>query len=236
MPLHSCCHRPPLTDISRSEQRAAGAAPVAPTPPGVVSALRAATAERHQLLHRIMPLGVDSIDVSDYFAHLQILRAWLAPLQAWLDTFDDGPQSAGAVFCMNRLALIEADLAGESAHGQTQSSPAPDASATSRWSGRRGTAYRWGICYVIEGSRLGGATLYAQLHERFAPHPLSYLKIGREALGPQWRGFTATIGAQVQAPEAIREACEGAADAFDSLSSVAWLGSKTRRQSSGFST
>jgi heme oxygenase len=195
----------------------------------VVGALRAATTERHQLVHRIMPLAVDSVDVSDYFAHLLILRAWLAPLQAWLDTFDDGPQAAGAVFCMNRMALIEADLAGQSAHWQTQSSPAADVRATSRWSGHRGTAYRWGICYVIEGSRLGGATLYAQLHGRFAPHPLSYLKVGREALGPHWRSFTSAIGAQVQAPEAIREACEGASDAFDSLSSVAWPGSKTRQ-------
>jgi heme oxygenase len=37
-------------------------------------------------------------------------------------------------------------------------------------------AWRWGVCYVIEGSQLGGAVLYKRLHERLAPHPLRYLK------------------------------------------------------------
>jgi heme oxygenase len=73
------------------------------------------------------------------------------------------------------------------------------------------------VCYVIEGSRLGGAVLYAQLRERLAPHPLSYLKVGRDALGPQWQVFNREMGVDVQTPDAIREACEGAADAFDSL-------------------
>jgi heme oxygenase (biliverdin-IX-beta and delta-forming) len=209
-----------LIDISQSDQHAAGTAPGASALPGVVDALRAATTAQHLLLHRIMPLSVESVALSDYLAHLQVLRAWLVPLRAWLDTFDDGPQTAGAVFCTNRLALIDADLTGLPA-------PLPlslrvaDATATARWRGHRSAAYRWGVCYVIEGSRLGGAVLYAQLYERLAPHPLSYLKDGREALGPGWKAFNFAIGTHVQEPEAIREACEGASDTFDSLIGLA---------------
>jgi heme oxygenase len=210
--------RTDLTDISLSDQHAPGTPPEASAPLGVLGALREATAARHELLHRIMPLSMDSVAVSDYLAHLRVLRAWLAPLQAWLDTFRDGPQVAGAAFRMNRLALIDADLADPSADLQALSLPVADATvAAARWSGHRSAAYRWGVCYVIEGSRLGGAVLYAQLRERLAPHPLSYLKVGRDALGPQWQAFNREIGADVQTPDAIREACEGAADAFDSL-------------------
>lgn len=212
-----------LTDITQSDQHAPGTALEASAPPGVVGALRAATAARHELLHRIMPLSVDSVAVSDYLAHLRVLRAWLAPLQAWLDTFGDGPQGAGAAFRMNRLALIDADLADPSADLQASSLPVTDATAAAaaRWRGHRSAAYRWGVCYVIEGSRLGGAVLYAQLRERLAPHPLSYLKVGRDALGPQWQAFNRAMGVDVQTPDAIREACEGAADAFDSLIGLA---------------
>ena len=105
-----------LTDISQSDQHAPGTSPEASAPPGVVGVMRAATASRHELAHRIMPLSVDSVAVSDYLAHLLILRAWLVPLEAWLDTFGDGPQAAGAAVPMNRLALIDADLAGPSAY------------------------------------------------------------------------------------------------------------------------
>jgi heme oxygenase (biliverdin-IX-beta and delta-forming) len=219
-----------LTDISQSHQHAADTAPFASAPPGVVGALRAATAARHELVHRIMPLSVDSIAVDDYLAHLLVLRAWLAPLQAWLDTFCDGPQAAGA----NRLALIDADLAGPSAYSQELSLPVADATAAPHWSGHRSAAYRWGVSYVIEGSRLGGAVLYAQLRERLAPHPLSYLKVGREALGPRWQAFNFAIGADVQKPDAIREACEGASDAFDSLIGLARQQSETPRASGGW--
>lgn len=207
-------------------QQAAGTAPTAPAPPDVVNALRAATATRHELVHRIMPVSMDSIAVGDYLAHLLVLRAWLAPLQAWLDTFGDGPQAAGAAFCMNRLALIDADLADPSVHLHRRSSPA-DATAAARWSGYRSAAFRWGACYVIEGPRLGGAVRYAHLHERLAPHPLSYLKVGRDTLGPHWQAFNHAIEVDVHMPESIREACEGAANAFDSLIDLAQRPSQT---------
>ncbi|MGF6570993.1 heme oxygenase [Paraburkholderia sp. GAS333] len=191
--------------------------------PGVIAALRDATAERHELLHEIMPLSVDSVALRDYLAHLAILRDWLEPLDAWLQTFNDGPQSPALPASMNRLALIDADLANASVSPRDLAGIDEIASAgrARRWSGPQSAAYRWGVCYVIEGSQLGGAVLYARLKERLAPHPLGYLDAGRDTLGPRWRAFTHAMAAEVHTPVSIDEACRGAADAFDRLIELA---------------
>jgi heme oxygenase len=88
-----------------------------------------------------------------------MLRAWLAPLQAWLVRFSDGPHFDQA----DRLALLERDLA-------EQDMPAAQAplDAAADWPVDASPAWRWGVCYVIEGSQLGGAVLYQRLHERLA--------------------------------------------------------------------
>jgi heme oxygenase (biliverdin-IX-beta and delta-forming) len=186
----------------------------------VLAALREATSERHELLHEIMPLSVESVALRDYLAHLAILRDWLAPLEPWLQSFDDGPQSPALPARINRLALIDADLAHASVrpHDLVHSAEKLPARA---WSGAQSAAYRWGVCYVIEGSQLGGAVLYARLKERLAPHPLGFLDAGRDTLGPRWRAFTHAMAADVNTPVTIDEACRGAADAFDRLIELA---------------
>ncbi len=188
--------------------------------PGVLAALRDATAERHELLHEIMPLSVDSVALRDYLAHLAILRDWLEPLETWLQTFNDGPQSPALPARMNRLALIDADLAHASV-GPRDLAAMALAGRARRWSGAQSAAYRWGVCYVIEGSQLGGAVLYARLRERLAPHPLGYLDTGRDTLGPRWRAFTQAMAIEVNTPVSIDEACRGAAEAFDRLIELA---------------
>lgn len=218
-------NRTHLIDTSESAGRSSGGKDSSPdsrsgSTPAVLTALRDATAERHELLHDIMPLSVDSAALRDYLAHLAILRDWLEPLEAWLGTFDDGPQSPALPARMNRLALIDADLAHPcvSAHDLADRAHAARARC---WSGARSAAYRWGVCYVIEGSQLGGAVLYARLKERLAPHPLGYLDAGRDALGPRWRGFTHALAAAVHTPATMDEACRGAAEAFDRLIELA---------------
>jgi heme oxygenase len=78
-------------------------------------------------------------------------------------------------------------------------------------------AYRWGVCYVIEGSQLGGAVLYQRLHKRLAPHPLRYLRGAPEGPGPRWRAFMQGLRAHVRSPAEIADACAGACDAFDAI-------------------
>jgi heme oxygenase len=169
----------------------------------VLAALRAATSERHARLDASLPLSGPAPTLDDYRAHLLMLRDWLRPIVSWLDGFDDGPRVPAA-----RLAAIEADLS------LMDGVPPPAPSAG--WPPGASAAYRWGVCYVVEGSQLGGAVLYKNLAEALAPHPLGYLK-GEGNPGPAWRAFIQQLGEQVRDLDAIADACSGACAAFDRL-------------------
>jgi heme oxygenase len=78
----------------------------------------------------------------------------------------------------------------------------------------------WGVCYVVEGSQLGGAVLYQRLHARLAPHPLRYLKGDAAGPGPRWRTFMLALRQQVCTPAEIAETCAGACAAFDRILSL----------------
>jgi heme oxygenase len=176
--------------------------------PDALAALRAATASRHQALDSGLPIGAPDATLHDYAAHLHMLHAWLAPLHAWLDGFDDGPGFAPDA----HLALIEADL-GEPG---MPSAPQPG-TLDAPWPAAASAAYRWGVCYVIEGSQLGGAVLYQRLAGRLAPHPLRYLKGDSAGPGPRWRAFMLALRAAVRTPAEIADANAGACAAFDRI-------------------
>lgn len=115
-----------------------------------------------------MPLAAYAPTLDDYRLHLQMIAAWLAPLEHWLTRFDDGPQRA--LPFMARMPLIERDLDDASMRVEERqaaqwdaAAPAPDAVDA---------AYRWGVCYVIEGSQLGGAVLYGRLRDALAQHEI----------------------------------------------------------------
>jgi heme oxygenase len=169
----------------------------------VLSALRAATAERHALLDAGLAIGAPEATIKDYQRHLCMLLAWLEPIEAWLAAFADGPQVP------SRTAAIAADLAlidGQCGVADSHAWPA-DASP----------AYRWGVCYVVEGSQLGGAVLYQRLAARLAPHPLGYLRGQYQGPGPGWRAFMQALKEAVTTAEDIDQACRGACDAFDRI-------------------
>ncbi|SFC86774.1 biliverdin-producing heme oxygenase [Massilia yuzhufengensis] len=175
----------------------------------VLAALRAATATRHEALDSGLPLSAPGASLADYAAHLRMLRDWLAPLQAWLAGFPDGPQAHAALPPVPRLALIDADLAEPGLPGE------PAARPPAVWPLDASAAYRWGAAYVIEGSQLGGAVLYARLAGPLAPHPLRYLRGDAGGPGPRWRAFMQALRAAVRTPEEIADACAGACAAFD---------------------
>lgn len=179
--------------------------------PDILAALRDATASRHAELDGGMPLARPVPTLADYRDHLALLRRWLAPIEAWQARFDDGPQDAALLPPSPHLPLIEADLADPSlAPGAAAAPPAP-------WQGRDGVAYRWGVAYVIEGSRLGGTVLYRRLAAALAPHPLRYLHGDGVPPGPRWQQFLRALRTHVQGEAAIAEACRGARAAFDGL-------------------
>jgi heme oxygenase len=177
-----------------------------------LAALRSATASRHQQLDSGLPIGAPDASLDDYASHLAMLRAWLTPLQAWLEGFEDGPRCDPQFDLTGRLALIDQDLADEA-----MPSAPPTADAPPPWPSVASAAYRWGVCYVVEGSQLGGAVLFQRLHDRLAPHPLRYLKGIDAGPGPRWRVFMQSLRAHVHGPAEIDEACAGACAAFDSI-------------------
>lgn len=177
-----------------------------------LAALRHATAERHARLDNNLPLAGETAGLADYASHLHLLRRWLAPLQSWLGGYDDGPQRHPALPPVERLALIDADLAESGMHV-----PATAPADLSGWPPNASAAYRWGVCYVIEGSQLGGAVLHQRLAARLAPHPLRYLRGDPAGPGPRWRAFMLALRAEVRTPADIADACFGACAAFDSI-------------------
>jgi heme oxygenase (biliverdin-IX-beta and delta-forming) len=179
----------------------------------VLAALREATGSRHALVDASMPLSKDNPTLDDYRLHLQLIAAWLAPLERWLARFDDGPQRA--LPAIARMPLIERDLAEPSLPRADGSATEPPAQA---WRfADHDAAWRWGVCYVIEGSQLGGSVLYRQLRETLAPHPLRYLSGDGVPPGPRWKHFIEALRVQVGTPHDIARAREGAKAAFDAL-------------------
>jgi len=182
----------------------------------VLSALRTATATRHEQLDRGLPLSASHPGLADYGAHLRMLRDWLAPIECWLAGFADGPQAEPTLPRLPRLALIASDL-GEP--GMLDAPPRPQRP----WPAHASVAYRWGVAYVIEGSQLGGAVLYSKLSASLAPHPLRYLRGEAGGPAPRWRAFMRALREHVTGPDEVAQACAGACAAFDAILELAPL-------------
>jgi len=174
-----------------------------------LAALRAATNDQHERLDSGLPLSGPAPDLNDYAAHLTMVRDWLAPLQSWLASFADGPQLV--LPPVERLALIGADL------NEPGMPPLRTPAAAHAWPRNASVAYRWGVCYVIEGSQLGGKVLYGKLAGPLAPHPLRYLKGSDAGPGPRWRAFMLALKEHVRSADEIADACAGACAAFESI-------------------
>jgi len=172
----------------------------------VLTALRLATAQRHAELDSNTPLAAGEVDLRAYHDHLRLLEQWLAPIQQRMAQFDEGPGLPAY------LDAIREDLA----HPALAGMPAAHSGAAEPWPAQCGAAWRWGVCYVVEGSQLGGAVLYKRLAERLAPHPLNYLR-GAGSPGPRWQQFLSALRQHVVGAREIAQACAGAQWAFDTL-------------------
>jgi heme oxygenase len=185
--------------IDRTE---AAARPCATRESTVLAALRAATRELHRLVDQSMPLSNADPTLGDYVDHLQLMRAWLHPLERWLGSR-----------AIREIALIDADLV------EAGVSPLRNEADVGRfaWPSNVNDAYRWGVRYVIEGSRLGAAVLHRRLKDRLAPNKLRYLQGGDEASAEHWPAFLRNLRAAVFTPADIADACQGARAGFDAL-------------------
>ncbi len=159
-----------------------------------LSALRAATADDHVRLDATFG-GFDLTLADDYRRFLRAHARALVPIEAAI------AGSAATVAWHPRTPMIAADLAGldEAAPPALPFDPPGDAAL-------------WGMRYVIEGSRLGGALLARRVGPGL---PAAYL--GAHHGKGEWRGFLETLEQAGQAGgEAWRtEAISGARQAFD---------------------
>jgi heme oxygenase len=172
-----------------------------------LSALRISTKKQHRILDAGMPLAKPEADWLDYIDHLQILAAWIVPLEQWLARFCDGPQGKQAPAFMRYSNLIMLDLE------EAEALPTGYIE-TAGWQKQESAAYRWGISYVIEGSQLGGEFLYKRLSPRLAPRKLGYLQHKQSG---RWPAFLQAMAENVITLKEIDSACAGAVDAFDAL-------------------
>jgi heme oxygenase len=171
----------------------------------VLTALRKATKTRHAILDGAMPLSQPDVGWEDYVQHLQILAKWLIPLENWLMQFSNGPQGERAPDFICYSDIIRADL-GNLLNIQKEN--------ICSWMKSESAAYRWGICYVIEGSQLGGELLYKRLAARLSPHKLIYLQSKQAG---RWPAFLKCMAQEITTQDQINSACEGAMQAFDAL-------------------
>lgn len=173
-----------------------------------LTALRVATKSRHTILDSSMPLAKLDATWADYISHLQLLAAWLVPLEQWLAKYNDGPQATEILEPIRYSNLILRDL------GDNNSLADFSHITEASWPKSGDVAYRWGISYVIEGSQLGGEFLYKRLADRLKPHELCYLQSKQSG---RWPRFLHAIAIGVITEEEITSACKGAVDAFDAL-------------------
>jgi heme oxygenase (biliverdin-IX-beta and delta-forming) len=146
--------------------------------------LRAATAEDHARVDEVF----GAFDLSTRAGYAAFLRAHARALAAVEAALDGGSLP---VPLRPRLPLLAADL---KALGETIPAPLPlDAPA--------GPAEAFGMAYVLDGSRLGGAMIARTVP---AGLPKAYLSASHEP--GEWRGFLASLDAAANGQESWIEA------------------------------
>lgn len=152
-------------------------------------ALKHATAADHERVDDLFAEFRLS-DADSYGAFLRAHARALAPLEAIANV--DVP----------RLPLLKGDLAA-------LASPFPDVASAS--TAPESEAFRWGVRYALEGSRLGGAYLARSVPDGL---PCGYLSAAHEKGG--WAAFQARLedAARDEASDWIDQAIEGARHAF----------------------
>ncbi|HEY8605824.1 MAG TPA: biliverdin-producing heme oxygenase [Noviherbaspirillum sp.] len=186
-----------------------------------LSALRDATRALHEQLEASLPVASRDAGREEFVCYLQDMWGWLATFEKrlWRANW---PEALVAPARADKLAWIEQDLRA--------SGMAPAEIAALPVAGYRPAlataAQRFGVAYVIEGAQLGTRVLGRALAPALEPWSPRWLQgYGDEQAG-FWRSFIACAEAELDTPEARRDAAAAAADAFASL--AAWFAQRQR--------
>jgi heme oxygenase len=197
-------------------------APSAPSVAEVLRPLRTATHALHEALDSQLPIAREDASLADYAAHLRALRPWLESVRHALAASGDAGLGRVAHRTERRLAALALDLedVGAAPPAATPGTrQGPDA-GTDPWAGKaRDPAFAWGLAYVLEGSQLGGASMFKRLGPRLAPHPMRYFQPidAPEGLAAQWKEFVVQLAAVLRDPAAVAAAQRGAVAGFEAL-------------------
>lgn len=166
----------------------------------LLGALRAHTADLHRRLDE--KVSAQSIITDDGYLRFLTMHARVLPAaEAWLGgrvEFRDIPDAPGRL----RQAALKRDF------GLLQV-PMP---ASSNMSFLNENASVAGICYVLEGSRLGGAYLASMIARNGQRHPVNFLLQGREK--PLWKTFVGWLSTRDASRAGIESATHAAENMF----------------------
>jgi heme oxygenase len=179
----------------------------------VLLALRAATAERHAAIDRLLSLA----RFVDRARYLSILGAFDGFLDRWEPRVLAlmPPAFAAWFLAGSRRTLLNKDMA------ELHASPFALASGFADRPGLGSRAAAFGSIYVIEGSALGGRIIAKRIEEALGIHPGNggafFAGLGKDT-GLRWREFRAALEIHVgPAPGSLQLACAAAVETFDAL-------------------
>ncbi|MEC5400112.1 biliverdin-producing heme oxygenase [Uliginosibacterium sp. H1] len=200
-------------------------------PASPLDALRQATASLHERVEAASPIALDEPRLEDYALHVLAFRQWLR---------EDVPAARPALLDeivpeLPRVAWIDHDIAQLARHlghalpasagatiGERDGAAAVAGVDTDADGALAAPDRLWGWAYVQEGSRLGGALLYRAFRERFAADDFPdldfrFLQGDGSVPAKRWSTFLQLLDDQIRTAAQIRQACEGAVAAFESL-------------------
>lgn len=166
----------------------------------LLNSLRLGTADIHRTLDERVSSG-SIVSLGGYVRFLTMHARILPDAELWLSRqpdFDAMPDSRArlrASELRRDFQLLGIDM------------PAPQ-----NMSFLNETASVAGICYVLEGSRLGGAYLTRLLSLNGSSHPIHFLSHGREQ--HLWPTFLAWLSAREMSPASIGKATAAARNMF----------------------
>ena len=176
-------------------------------PADLLDALRAGTASRHTQLDRAVS-GYPISTRSGYERFLRLQAAVLPAVEAWLvlqplyrtlPDFDARLRTGALIDDMETLGL-----------------PRPLGSGGTRLDDGMSVV---GICYVLEGSRLGAASLNTMLDHSDADVPRAFLNHGKGER--YWRSFLQWMAERDRSTQAVDEAVTAAQELFDAYLAAA---------------
>ncbi|WP_432484429.1 biliverdin-producing heme oxygenase [Kineococcus esterisolvens] len=179
---------------------------------GALARVRSATARAHEELDGSLDVLRRPWDVDVHRRWLELTLGLLEPLERDLSRWAATDPAALDVAERARAGMAREDLRALGAQEEEVAALplCPDTPAiTTR-------ARALGVCYVLDGSTLGGKLIRGAVVAAGVPERACTSLVGRPGAGRRWRGTTAAVDAQGAAGEpAVEEVAAAAVATFD---------------------